>query len=162
MTNRICSVDGCDRPHHSKGLCRMHRRRQMRTGKIRPKDPARIAKYDGEICAELECEALASKGGYCLRHYKRLYRNGDPSFDRRWVGDFVTYIGAHNRIYRERGLASGYSCIDCAYPASEWSLIQGRGTLTGSHGSIHGLLYSPDPNDYEPRCKPCHAFYDAS
>ena len=32
MKNRVCSVEGCERPHRAKGLCNTHYRRNKRTG----------------------------------------------------------------------------------------------------------------------------------
>lgn len=30
--SKLCTFEGCDRPHHAKGLCRVHRKRQKRWG----------------------------------------------------------------------------------------------------------------------------------
>jgi hypothetical protein len=34
MSDGICSVDGCDKPRHGRGLCNAHYRRQHRTGEF--------------------------------------------------------------------------------------------------------------------------------
>ena len=34
MTGRGCSVDGCERGHHSRGLCKLHYKRLQRSGTL--------------------------------------------------------------------------------------------------------------------------------
>lgn len=36
---KTCTIDGCGRPHHSRGLCAAHRSRLQRTGKVNPDIP---------------------------------------------------------------------------------------------------------------------------
>lgn len=76
-------------------------------------------------------------------------------------GDDITYIGAHLRNQRVRGKASTHACIDCGLQAQEWSLKAAPSkSLSGPTPSGYECRYSPDPFDYEPRCKPCHAQHD--
>ncbi|MHA1210843.1 MAG: hypothetical protein ACTSSH_00130 [Candidatus Heimdallarchaeota archaeon] len=63
-----------------------------------------------------------------------------------WKGDEVGYLGKHKRIYKMKGSAKNYKCIDCNKSAEEWSNI--------NH------LYSDNPDDYLPRCIKCHRKYD--
>lgn len=56
------------------------------------------------------------------------------------------YNQLHARLRKTRGRASGMSCADCAGVAIEWS-----------------WKHDTDPedlNNYDPRCKDCHARYD--
>lgn len=69
-----------------------------------------------------------------------------------------TYNGAHQLIRRESGPASARACVDCAEPAREWSFV---GNPASAQRGTNGCLYSTDPNDYVPRCKPCHVRHDA-
>ena len=39
MTERTCSVEGCDRPHYSKGWCQMHYARLLRGKELGPAHP---------------------------------------------------------------------------------------------------------------------------
>lgn len=56
------------------------------------------------------------------------------------------YQRQHAAVYRARGKARDYQCVDCDNRAADWSLA-------------HEL----DPNDvqsYFPRCRKCHLEYD--
>lgn len=74
--------------------------------------------------------------------------------------DAVSYDTAHKRL-RSRGSASLYSCVSCGGRAQQWAYV---------HGSLKERVdlsppykrYSPDVNDYEPRCITCHRRQDAS
>jgi hypothetical protein len=59
----------------------------------------------------------------------------------------VAYVGAHYRVYKARGKARDYPCVDCGKQAAEWSHRNGPG-------------FSDDPNDYDPRCGRCHRLFD--
>lgn len=59
----------------------------------------------------------------------------------------VGYGGRHDRVKRVRGSAVDYACAGCGQPAEDWSQVHGT---TGN-----------DPEHYVPRCKKCHARYDA-
>lgn len=56
------------------------------------------------------------------------------------------YQHVHYLVRKHRGKAASFMCTDCEDCASEWSL-----TLGGS---------PMDVDDYEPRCRSCHAKYD--
>jgi hypothetical protein len=88
----------------------------------------------------------------CLRSETTAARN--------WRGDDVTYIGAHLRVSRQRGPAADYECVDCEGPAKEWSLSHEAQDVKEEQRGRYLVPYSPDPNDYEPRCKQCHSYYD--
>lgn len=71
---RTCSVEGCDQPTKSTGLCSRHYQRYLRYGttdlperKCRP------------TCNIADCSTPAKAQGYCPKHYERLRRNGDPN-----------------------------------------------------------------------------------
>ena len=54
-----CSVAGCEKLVHSKGLCDNHYRRQLRRDPSRPK------------CKVRGCEKLVYAKGSCLYHYEQ-------------------------------------------------------------------------------------------
>jgi len=72
-----------------------------------------------------------------------------------------TYLGAHGRIWRERGPARNRACVDCGKRAAEWSY---DGTdpeeLVEPEGPRAGLPYSLDASRYQPRCRSCHRRFD--
>lgn len=80
-----------------------------------------------------------------------------------WKGDSIGYSGAHARARASKGSAAHHACVDCSSPAREWSYAGGcpREKVTdGSESTPAGLLYSPDPERYVPRCKSCHTYHD--
>lgn len=66
MANRICSIEGCGRPHHAKGLCSPHHQSNKRLG-----DPLAAKPRTGPTeCRDPECERQARSAGYCGSHYQ--------------------------------------------------------------------------------------------
>lgn len=83
--------------------------------------------------------------------------------DRRWKGQHVTYGGAHNRVKRTRGSASGYACVSCGQPAEHWAYSHGDpDERADASGKEKGRPYSARPEHYAPRCRACHAKWDAA
>lgn len=72
-TDRICSIDGCERKHFGRGWCRLHYNRMSRYG--RP-DRLRHSQPDGK-CSVEGCERDHHASGYCGTHLMRLRRDGD-------------------------------------------------------------------------------------
>ena len=75
-----CSVDGCDKPQDSIGLCRTHAMRMRRHG-----DPLAITRLPplshGGACKIDGCDKPMVKGcglGMCPMHYQRHRLYGDP------------------------------------------------------------------------------------
>jgi len=75
-------------------------------------------------------------------------------------GDEITYYTAHDRVKVKRGSASKQQCVDCEAPAEDWSLRKDAKKMRFGHAGKYTLAFSPDPMEYEPRCKVCHAKYD--
>lgn len=69
MTDRTCSVDGCERPCSSKGLCRRHYERN-RQGL--PNEPQMRQRPTG-LCSVSECSVPAKVKGMCRPHYSRQW-----------------------------------------------------------------------------------------
>ncbi|MBK8078221.1 MAG: hypothetical protein IPK24_22430 [Kineosporiaceae bacterium] len=76
--------------------------------------------------------------------------------------DEIGYTAAHDRVRKVNGSASLHSCVDCGVKAQDWSLKAGaeKARPAGGIGTGSRCLISPDPTDYEPRCKKCHAAQD--
>lgn len=76
--------------------------------------------------------------------------------------DIVDYAGAHDRVRALRGSASSHPCVDCGESAQSWSYDRlDPHERTGQNAYGRGLAYSLDPSHYHPRCKACHAAFDA-
>jgi hypothetical protein len=75
---RLCSVEGCTKPHVSKGFCAVHGEHFKRYG-----DPLAgifLSRVSVErSCAVEGCELRPYKNGkFCPSHHHRYYRYGDP------------------------------------------------------------------------------------
>jgi hypothetical protein len=70
----------------------------------------------------------------------------------------MSYTSAHAKLRAARGPASDYPCIDCGAVARHWSYSYE--SAQQHQDTENGSLYSYDPNDYEPRCVRCHAYFD--
>jgi len=69
-----CSIDGCDKPQDSIGLCRTHAMRMRRHG-----DPAKLLRQHlPETCVIPGCGKEPQGHGYCPQHYQRYRLYGDP------------------------------------------------------------------------------------
>jgi hypothetical protein len=69
--------------------------------------------------------------------------------------DIVEYGGAHRRVYRLRGQATGHPCVDCGLPADDWSYNHDDPDELISKERA-GVAYSLKPEHYSPRCKSHH------
>lgn len=68
-----CSVEGCDRPHLARGLCRKHYQRWKKHGTT---ELAQVAP-GGRLCSVEGCEIVGVlREELCQKHYRRLKRTG--------------------------------------------------------------------------------------
>lgn len=169
----LCSVDGCERPAASKGMCQAHYARFKRgtdlTKPLRPYDP-------GEICSIDGCDRPNAGKGHCKMHGKRRQKHGDPLFvpkrsnnwkplpgasNPNWKGDDLSsYFGAHHRVESNRGKASNYACAHCNSPALDWAYdhLDPDEKVGQNHG--WRAVYSTNPYHYIALCKSCHVRFD--
>lgn len=73
VTARTCSVDGCPRPHRTRGFCAMHYKRVLATGT--PGGPA--ARPARGTCSVGGCDRPHDAKRYCRAHYCRWRTTGD-------------------------------------------------------------------------------------
>lgn len=86
-------------------------------------------------------------------------RGATGAAHRSWKGERVGYWGAHERCDAMHGPASLYVCNGCPARAADWALMPDAAGAT--RDPLDGRTYSPDPDDYRPLCRPCHATMDA-
>lgn len=72
----LCSIDGCDGIHSSRGFCSTHYKRWQVTGD--PLSPGKVRRY----CTVAKCGKPAHGHGYCSLHYRRWRESGDPEHAR--------------------------------------------------------------------------------
>lgn len=69
-TQRICSVEGCGKPHQARGFCGTHDYRMKKHGALEV--PAHIKSF----CSAPDCGRFVVANGLCDRHYRRLKAHG--------------------------------------------------------------------------------------
>lgn len=72
---KLCTVDGCDRPHKANGLCGLHYDRMRRTGSLE-KTSNRKPK-EKRYCSVEGCDRNHFAKNYCAMHYERVKRTGE-------------------------------------------------------------------------------------
>lgn len=70
---KTCTIDGCEKPHESNGLCGMHHMRLRRTGTTDDR-PAPAP----QLCSIEDCYKPVESRGWCSTHYARWWKHGDP------------------------------------------------------------------------------------
>lgn len=70
-----CDVEGCTRPHHATGLCRLHYNRKVTTGSLDLKPKAESVK---PTCSVPGCSREAKSRGWCGSHYSNYRQHGVP------------------------------------------------------------------------------------
>lgn len=122
MPKATCSIEGCGRAMHARGLCGAHYQRNLRG---LPLDtPLRPAPGAREGCSVEGCERPHNAHGLCKKHYT------DEWWDRRGNGDGYTARRAHH-------LAVKYGLTDADYMAMV-AAQDGRCALCGSDPARSG------------------------
>lgn len=81
---RICSIDGCGKPHKSRGWCNPHYRRWLTYGDPLGGGDMRVTTPEDGLCTIAGCEKVYYARGLCAMHNARRVRNGDPLLTRRF------------------------------------------------------------------------------
>lgn len=71
-----CEVDGCERPHHARGMCGAHYARSVRGKEMHSDIAARGPRRDGKCSIEW-CERPQSKSEFCSAHQYRARVGAD-------------------------------------------------------------------------------------
>lgn len=94
----------------------------------------------------------------CGCHRAEVLKRG-PVAARR-PDDEATYTSSHKRVVRARGRAATHLCHLCSAPAHEWAFRADAPEPLVELVRGHPCLYSGNPDDYLPLCRPCHRAYD--
>lgn len=97
--SRICSVDGCSKPHKANSFCSMHERRWKLYG-----DPCggKAPFYGMQTTCSIEgCGRLFYARGWCESHYRRWRKYGDPFAGQTVRGDATRFY--HEVVLRYDG-----------------------------------------------------------
>jgi hypothetical protein len=130
IRQRLCSVEGCDRPINARGLCAGHYTRWYLHGDTRADIPLKVRRAD---CSIEGCEEKHLGLGYCRRHYVAFKRYGDPLADhrRRHVVEHGTYNEYQNY---------GCRCARCKKAASDYQRARSVVPCRGGCGRNVWLL----------------------
>lgn len=111
------------------------------------------------------CQRERHVQGLCVFHDRRVKKGGHPDFTgkppgRPLKGEHPTWAAIHKRLFRKRGAASSYSCVDCGGKAREWSYdgLDPDQLIDRARG--WELAYSLELSHYVPRCSSCHRLLD--
>lgn len=149
-----CSVDGCDKPTHSKGMCSAHATRAARHGD--PLAPKLRGRNEGE-CEVDGCDKPMRKTRLCASHYAMLTAHGEiRDWAYRWGEG--GYVPTHAMLRRRRGRPESHACVDCGATAEEWSYD--GGDPEERIDPDRGAPFTRNLDYYSPRCVRCHRFYD--
>ncbi len=139
MTERTCSIDGCERPHYGKGWCQRHYNRVRKGGttelrrKAKGPHPCRIDGCTGTTGVPGTARDL------CSRHYGRWQRWGDP-------------------LFVPEPLNKGKACSveGCGRPCKSGGLCSAHDTRVRRHGSLqHPEAWgrAPEGTKWCPQCE---------
>lgn len=96
-------------------------------------------------CSLDECDLKHYSKGFCLKHYYRWKRHGDPHFTSRIVGDtesrFWSYVD-------KRGPDECWPWIGAIHP-NGYGTLRYEGTNTGAHRVSYILCIGPIPTEQE-------------
>jgi len=76
MSNRTCTVEGCNKPLHCRGYCHMHYYRVRHFGDTGSAEPQ--VKTRNGACSVDGCESAIRSRGMCALHYGRMIKTGTP------------------------------------------------------------------------------------
>lgn len=133
---KLCSIDGCENKHRSKGFCNTHYQRFLKHG-----DPLVVHSHPVG-CKVVGCEKKHKSNGYCSMHASRIYRNDTLDLTRDERGAALEWI-------RENSTYQGDDCI--TYPFGTCSNGYGYAWLDGKQWVASRLMcmiaHGPPDND---------------
>lgn len=136
---RVCSIDGCDKPVKGRGWCSAHVAKWRKYG-----DPLRSVRTppSSTQCKADGCNGIgtSTRKGFCGRHYKRLWRYGDPDggasirADRgealQWLKSHVSFDGDACLKWPFADRGNGYGAVS-----------DEEGNLVGAHRLMCSLAH---------------------
>lgn len=103
----VCTIEGCGRPHKSRGWCQTHYARWMRG--VEPIGPIKTRERNKpDECIEEDCHEPVKSKGLCKMHYQRLLRHGHTKYlNRKKPAKECMIDGCDNHLYA-KGLCNAH------------------------------------------------------
>lgn len=141
---KICTIESCGKKQKTGGLCSMHAERKRLHG-----NPYYEPKRPGVACEIPGCDGGYYGKGFCLAHYKRFKKYGDPlagGIKHGEAQDFLRYASTY----------SGDECLIWPYGKNSngYGRVNYRGKIKGAHEVVTTLSRGPKPT---PRHESCHS-----
>lgn len=166
MGNRICTIDGCERPHNARGLCKPHYKYAERHGSLPPRQ--RVIPIEERFWQKV---ALSAEPDGCLLWMAALDPHGYGRF-----GTTTGTVFAHRFAFElvvgpiPEGLQLDHLCRvhSCVNPAHLEPVTGHENTIRGISGSainarktvcVHGHPFDEENTSYLTRggrqCRAC-------
>lgn len=100
MSERICSVEGCENPSNARGWCKKHHKRWLKYG-----DPLTLRRREKnpEWCEIPGCENRSKARGMCPMHIQREMRGADMIAPKQRVRDKACAVEGCQRQHNRNG-----------------------------------------------------------
>ena len=167
MSERTCSLEGCDKRHEARGYCPAHYRRWQLYG-----DPlgSKVREYKTRPRCSVEgCDRPHQGHSFCEMHYWRWKRHGDPRIGRQsFIADprLCVHCGDEYQPKRARQRFCGRRCATLFRQTDEYKTLARQNSKRCTKcGEVKRLdEYYPTKRGTtgtSPWCKGCHAALSA-
>lgn len=140
-----CAVDGCDQAARTRGWCRRHYCRWLRTGDPLTVNGGRsVARLKDLACSYEGCEDSFYARGLCKRHYKRMLVNGRPDDPTRPTDEarFWSKVDKRGPLPARRPDLGPCWLWTASAPAG-YGQMRWNGTMRRTHRIAYELLVGP-------------------
>jgi len=136
--SRICSIDGCGKPHLAKGYCSKHYTRLRLHG-----DPEFCLIEHGRVCSVPGCGNKHRAHGFCDNHANRYLKHGTPFGGRTAPGELKNWLIANSDKV-------DHDCFGWPYnrhPQHGYGVLGIGGKTVGAHAYMCELVNGPKESD---------------
>lgn len=143
MADRTCSVDGCEKSHEARGLCKMHYTRLKRYGDVGEATGRRYYNT-ATVCTLDGCDAPVARLDLCNKHALRLERHGHPLAGGRWRP--VGSTPAERLAGFVNPVSNGCWLWNGARTAAGYGWVRVNGESVAAHRWAYETLVGPIPD----------------
>lgn len=154
QSTRTCTIDGCDRPHYGRGLCKMHYQRARKAGNLKPlPKPSPVERFMSKVDREGPVPAKRPELGPCWEWTASKNRLGYAMFTVAGRGSIAAHRWYYEQLHGEvpRKLDLDHMChnrgcvnLDHLRPATRKANAENReGPRKGNLSGYRGVSYVP-------------------